>query len=741
MHSATPRTVVLVLLTLGVLVPWSTGPICAQESVTQKTSGNCSAILLLLDHGLLDEARFAYAELDTRESDPACVAEFRNRLSAEYLRIGNAFQKVGERDKALEAYRQALELRPEDDATRQALLEIAGDPFAPARRLAELGEVDRAQELAQGVVENRGRELPEDLELLFGGPIGWWRTVHRAWNRWALPLLEILLMFAVAALLLWLGYRATSALFRWKLLVQPFEDEVREAPSGSAFGQLLQAHLTKLARGEAGAPHLTLTSQTTSINVPDLVGDLSPRSKPIVDAANALLGQLTGRIHRVTGALHRAGDEGPGVTIQLHRGNRAATSVTLWASDFVYRRGAETTASPAQYYLLSEMAAVWLLYALGSNNSEEDFQLLGARSWKAFALFRRGLHAQERLQHALDPSEGANHRREALHWYTQALREDSRLYAASVNMAQLLWWDPDRDALDLLRSAIARMEDEGVRPDRANSEIEWNTAWEHLQRVADGNPVRPRWFHRKLTAFEENAAHYYRIRHALLAQQAAALIGIRTSGASTTVDSAEVKAEIMRFARDLEQTTGKLEQRCSQRRRRSGLRARDRRTLEHLRRVAKTAQPVALSIEIELVGPEDPNLLERICLLQKREIEAFDGILSFNVAYLLSFLAFKRKENAGDTVNAAVECLYRSYQLEPNRRREPGNDPLLRHLQKTDAYQRRFPAATGPPKRNSAFRRLLRPIWQVLTSFVSSRPVPQGQGLLDDPGTPLPDEG
>jgi|GEM_PF-1947896 len=728
-------------LALGALTLLGPGPLRAQEPVP------CSGVRPVLDRlerGLLEEARTAYDKLDSQTVEPACLAQARDALAAAYRRAGDAFAGADARDQANEAYGKALALRPDDPETRSALLRLTGGPFGAARRLAAAGEVEEARKLARKALEEQGGPLPEDLAFLFGGPWKPWRELRRAWSRWILPVLEMLLVLAVAALLAWVALRTVLSIIRRKLLVEAFDSDGVNAPPGSGFARLLQTHLSALAMGERGAPEPILTSQTETIAVPDLVGDLSPQTKPVVTAANALLARLTVKIYRVAGTLHSAGEDGPGVTIQLRRGNRAVGSTTLWASQFSHSAEPLPDGSPAPYYRLAEMAAVWLLFALGHLKERRRFRLLGTGSWKAFALFRCGVGAQDRRRTAATPAERDALCSQGLHWYRQALGEDPALYAAYNNMAALLWTSPSKEPVRLLEAAISRME--GSEPDglEALPPPQWDTVWERLRRVAGGNPEPDGPFDRRLAEHEENAVLYYQVRHYLLSCRAGSLTDEQIAQAAERGEDLPIERDAAGFARDLERTAWKLQRRQRRWFRSPTHRQQDRHALTFLQRIARVTTPVAVTIElaVELAREKDevdPALERRIDALRSEGTVSFDGLFSYNAGCLFAYLASVHDEQDGKNVESAARCLARAVQMEPFRRTELEADGLLAKLRDTEPFQRELgpsPSRDAPPNEPvpaeaSPLSTLVEVLWRWLERRLARAPAgeaPAGAG-------------
>jgi len=186
-------------------------------------------------------------------------------------------------------------------------------------------------------------------------------TLNLAWLAARLWLgLEPLAGYALV-LALALVYRL---MHRPRLEIQPFGAAGLSGEPGKDVTALMRAHLSALARPEAGGSWSLTTGHTTTIEIPTANETIDPAGKSWLPAIPPLLQWLSARtVLKVAGELHPPGERGVGLTLELSRGKRYLSSETLWQKDF----GFELTAKDAKagdFYALAEAAAVWLLFEM-----------------------------------------------------------------------------------------------------------------------------------------------------------------------------------------------------------------------------------------------------------------------------------------------------------------------------------------------------------------------------------------
>ncbi len=349
---------------------------------TPPTAEEVAALCALADRltagGFLDDARMTYEEALTAQVDASCAAAGLQHLAVRYRDLGNALKAAGNEEEANESFQKALEIDPR--------LRVADAP--PAELMA-------------------------------------------VWYRIAAALHVTAMVGALALLIALLLMVARRYIAKPTLEIGTFETEA-EPKIGGGFTSLLRAGLLDLAEGTTSSSLLTVQGEVTGVDVPAKIQPLLPATVSWLEPALQLLGKLLRRRKlTVSGILHPAGDDGPGITLKLTGSGAVLAGQSLWLGHFEARPRPPRDASAGDYYQLADYASIWLLFALREHVGRNRLELLGTGDWRSYALFRAGTRAQR----ARRPSDAS-----AL--YCRALERDPSLRGARVNLARNLILEP-----------------------------------------------------------------------------------------------------------------------------------------------------------------------------------------------------------------------------------------------------------------------------------------------------------
>lgn len=402
------------------------------ETRTAKVAAQIDVGEAFAKAGDVDKAAKAFKKaLDLEPDNSTAAAALKEVLkkgapalqAAAQIDIGEAFAKAGDVDKAAEAFKKALALKP-DDPTAAAALEkvLKKKALAKVQAQAQLGEYDQA---ADKFIEARGQnptiEMPQ-------------QSLGFRWQRWRGNALSVLVAVGeTIAVLLILGMPfwrlATRYLRRPILSINTFIDDELGTEVGTGFAAALKGAYYTLAQGSAVAPvSLRVKKPVQGSQVPDTtLGKVVPTPISWLQALPAFLGNIfPRRAYLVEGSLHKSETQGAGVTVWLVGPKKFSGSHTFWEADYC---GNDKTTfivksqiDPGSYYHLAGYAATWLLYRL----QEEGFQLLGTKNWNAYTMFQAGLNAEKFRDKSA-----------ARDLYVKALRYDSGFDAARLNLSLL----------------------------------------------------------------------------------------------------------------------------------------------------------------------------------------------------------------------------------------------------------------------------------------------------------------
>jgi tetratricopeptide (TPR) repeat protein len=399
---------------------------------------------------------------------PAQDAPATRSARDDYIRA-QAYEGAQARDSAVAAYLRAIRVAPSAPFADTAVARVrelsrppaavAEAPYAAATRLAEIGmhgaALVKAKETA---TEYPHAEVPPVVMALVADSVAWWPTLRRRAEAKVRPVLEaatVAFLLGIPLLLVVLRYARPRVEFG------EFDATGVEQPSAQSFGALVRQHIERLTRGassrgtHAGAGML-VRGPVEGMPLPATIQAVLPAGWAWMQAVPALLSRLSTRpTLRVTGQLHRPGQQGLGATLFISKSSVTVSSHTLWEKDF--RDGsnaAGTTDGDAS--ALAEAAAVWLIFHLNAGprrffgKPAEAPRLVGTADWRSYALFRAGVRYAE-------GGSGAAAER----CYSRALARDPANRAARVNLAsRFIARDEEVRAIGHLERALRECEDE-----------------------------------------------------------------------------------------------------------------------------------------------------------------------------------------------------------------------------------------------------------------------------------------
>lgn len=451
--------------------------VCAASSAQDDDSRReCIAADALRSAGFLAEATSAYVEIlqngDLTKSDKQCaidaLPEVRRSLAQISITEALVHEARGDEDAAISAYEEAMASDPDSEVAQERLLAHADSQSADrelvarAEQLVEMGLNDEARELVTEYITSSESEFSGELALtprldaLFGGKVKAWRDFRRAAGGILQPVAEmagLLIAIVVLAMLIRRSRRKVP-----KVQIIDFDGAgFEEGNLGRTFSVNMHSKLDELRTGGQAGDLALVTGPIEAIDLPSEVEAVIPTAStgwlsPLAwaRAIPALINWITRqRIVHVTGSLHAAGKRGVGVTVNLVESNQILSGCTIWQNAFDARSEANTHDDSENLYRIAEYAAIWLLFETRTRFFDRKLDLLGARDWHSYALFRAGLFAEE------DDRQTA-----ARDLYVKALRRNAGFRGARTNLG--LWYirnDESSRALKHLRRAVDEAND------------------------------------------------------------------------------------------------------------------------------------------------------------------------------------------------------------------------------------------------------------------------------------------
>jgi hypothetical protein len=295
-----------------------------------QTANPCAPADILLDAKEFSNARKAYLTELKKDPDLQCAAA--------------GLQKVAEQQK-------------EDGLNRVRLLESLGLYQEALAALKDLAKKDPS------VLTS----IPDDLQYLSGGKIDRWRTLRREIEPFGRPLQEILSLGAVLLFLLVWSY------FHWfkppYLEIKEFEDDALGTELGKCFTVLINDALKRLATGAPGLRVGLVSGPIDPVSIPAELTQALPSAISWVNLLPALLAKMSPRrLLSLGGQLHKPGELGAGVTLVLSENKNVISSLTIWQNQFDPSAEPVADVEPKAYYILSEPAAIWLLFELAEHS-------------------------------------------------------------------------------------------------------------------------------------------------------------------------------------------------------------------------------------------------------------------------------------------------------------------------------------------------------------------------------------
>jgi tetratricopeptide (TPR) repeat protein len=367
-------------------------------------------------------------------------------------------------------------------------LSDAGLHLAAAEALSRAGLDEPArEELELALKEDPTLDVPDELASP-NRELPKWRSVLGAAGPWLRTVAEIVIAALAALALALLGFRLVGR-FRVRLIIDPFTGGAGDN-AGPDMTAAVRENYGRL-RDQSGGTALKLVTSSgeTSIGLPPEVAKEYPQAALIAALIGFIDRLFPARTRKANGYLRpRDPTRGAGVTVTFaRRYGKTFGEITLWESDYgpLAPQGEKDPPQPA-YDRVAVPAATWLMYEAGERAlrrrlpldqlplvrrlpSVWQFQILGARDWRSYALFAVGAEA-----HARGDEPSARRR------YLDALRHEPGNRGAKFNLA------------------VAELEGvgaEGNGPERARSRLE------ELQRTLEA------------TGEQEQEAMWYRVRY------------------------------------------------------------------------------------------------------------------------------------------------------------------------------------------------------------------------------------
>ncbi len=433
---------------------------------TATAQSECAYLDALIDTGLLEQAK---SEIRSPSADPKvklCRADSARVLAAAVKQqlAAAAEQSATNAEKKIEAALASAEIllgANEFDAALAAIKTLPPEALADRRvtaqiklinakkhevaaqsvnRLAELGADSEAlKALTLALQKNPEMAVPENLRYLEGGGIVEWR-IAKLWIRtYLLPVLEILIFAVIVAFILRIPWRYIVA--RPSLLFQDFSDKGIAKSPGADVKALMQAAYKELGHGHAGS----VTRASGNLEGVALPGSVTqslptPLQNPLIQLLPSLLEKILPRkSFTVMGHLLDSDTKGAGLTILVtsHRGR--SDGVTLWESEFSAggkarkeKASGSNVDQSGDFERLANYAAIWLLFRLSAQSlfpgrqKRQLVRALDTSSWRAYSLFQAAL-TEDRVKNYDAAKE----------LYIEALKEDSSLSIAKINLAEI----------------------------------------------------------------------------------------------------------------------------------------------------------------------------------------------------------------------------------------------------------------------------------------------------------------
>ena len=349
---------------------------------------------------LYEKAQEKYASLlnndSQRDRAQIGIKTLRHEAAKELYKLGLAYEAAKQSDYACEQYRKALEINSSYNEAQMALARVSGDPFAAVRTLADLGLYTAAEEKFREVVkENRGINVPKDLEYLSGGKIKIWRENRIKIEPWIRSIGEILVVGGIFVLAVFITLRlfklCTQNLLNPRLDIQDFDTGATELDMGKGLAAMVEVSFKQIGElGSHGSSPKVIAGPIEEFEIPADVKSVHPYIKIVSMLIEWL---FPPKVITVSGYLQKPGGKlGAGLTLALVE-SRTGTIIanrTIWQKDFDLAITSPETEDPTPYYRLAEQAAIWILFQQ-ELWFEKKFTLMGTSDWLSFAYFRAGV--------------------------------------------------------------------------------------------------------------------------------------------------------------------------------------------------------------------------------------------------------------------------------------------------------------------------------------------------------------
>lgn len=440
----------------------------------------CAVADPLFEAGMIEAALAAYIEvlnedeIDTADKVCAVTAlpKVRTQLVTNKLSKYESLVSLGNLSEAGTTLQAVLDIAPSDPDVQTAVDSFAhiaspgNDVIGRVRILASLGMHSKALEVLTEALSTAPEGVapkivvPADLEYLTGGKIPIWRDFRRVGLPWAVQAIKILaglIVLVISIRLIRRRYNAAPV-----LQIREFGNGGFEAEHfGRYFSHSLLNRVESLSSGTNSSHVRLVDGPIDPIQVPSEVAAVIPPVEhswlsPLAwaQAIPALLNWLfPRRVISLTGELHSKGTRGLGVTVRLIEKSRILVGYDFWEADFESSADASDSDVEELLYNLSEYVAVWLLFETARQFDNDPLDILGAKDWRSYALFRAGYLAEK---------EGRNVASQDL--YIRALRREPALRAARVNLGLLyIREERSQEALDQLNQVCVEAETSAVK--------------------------------------------------------------------------------------------------------------------------------------------------------------------------------------------------------------------------------------------------------------------------------------
>jgi hypothetical protein len=343
------------------------------------------------------------------------------------LQVGAEAARDGQLKSALVHFEAALGLDPGSSQAAGSLEALRGamalHTAAEARELAATSKVDDAVKLLND------SDNVATAPWLIGVPF---RALVAANLQFLIEVVVVIGALGWLAFRLWRRGHARPV-----LELRDFSNNIL-APG---IEQAIQAMLINLSRGSgvSASALLRVTRPLEETPLPVDISKVLPASASWMQVIPGLIARILPRpTLPISGVLHQDAVKGAGVTIHAITQEGAHLSETFWQSQF----GAVTAAKKNQsaHYALAEYVAIWLLFEL---SKKEGVSLLGTTQWRAYALFRAGVNAEDESGKS---------------YYLSALRVDDKIHAARLNIGLLAQTEQRPLVLDLFQCAADKAE-------------------------------------------------------------------------------------------------------------------------------------------------------------------------------------------------------------------------------------------------------------------------------------------